>query len=129
VNIYISGAIHGKGDGGKRRFEQAANLVEKLGHEAVNPHDIPAHEHKGDCPPAYSSGNGHSAACWMRTDLAAMLLCDAVLMIGQWQHSVGAQREHSVACWTGIPIYYRASEIPDARELAKFEALPYTGGL
>jgi|SRR5882757_4448963 len=128
MNIYISGAIHGKAKRGEDPFRQAEELLGSLGHVGIVPHDIEPWAHEGDCPPAYS-GAEHSAACYMRGDLLKMLGCDAILMIGEWHHSVGAQREHSVACWTGMTIFYRASEIPDARDLAKFEALPYTGGL
>lgn len=116
MKIYISGSIHGQPDEGAAKFRQVAERVAAFGHVAVVPHDIPAihgdHEPGEGCPPAYSKG----AACYMRGDLATMLKhCDAVLMIGEWHHSVGAQREHSVACWTGMPIYYSVNALPDNR--------------
>jgi len=130
MKIYISGAIHNQptGSGGGRGedgFRNVASLVSQLGHIPVVPHDIPpnhsSHMAPGQdgaelsCPPAYSP----SAACYMRGDLIEMLAnCDAVLMIGEWQHSVGAQREHCVACWTGMPIFYDARELPDNRPMA-----------
>lgn len=128
MRIYISGNIHNQpiGADGRRGsdvFRAAAKRVEELGHRAVVPHDIPAYhgshaepyeEFGADaCPPAYSP----SAACYMRGDLAVLLQCDAMLMVGDWEHSVGAEREHSVACWTGIPVYYSIPTLPDARGL------------
>jgi hypothetical protein len=126
MKIYISGAIHNQppGSGGGRgedAFRNVANLVSQLGHIPVVPHDIPPNHSSHilettECPPAYSP----SAACYMRGDLIEMLAnCDAILMIGEWQHSVGAQREHSVACWTGMPIFYDARELPDNRPMVR----------
>lgn len=126
MKIYISGAIHNQPEGadghrGSDAFASAANMVSHLGHIPVVPHDIdPDHRSHGvnECPPGYAL----SVACYMRGDLRELLDCDAVLMIGEWHNSVGAQREHSVACWTGVPIYYSVNALPDGRPMARVKS-------
>jgi uncharacterized protein DUF4406 len=117
VKIYISGAIHLQAEAGERFFRRAAERVRIRGHEAVVPHDLSAYHPDAEtkCPPSYSEHDGHSAACWLRGDFIELLQCDAILMIGAWQNSVGAGREHDLACWTGMPIYYFADAIPEER--------------
>jgi hypothetical protein len=114
MRVYISGAIHLRPQAAERFFRQYAVQVSLAGHEPVVPHDIKAaHANPDDeCAPAYSQHDGHTAACWMLGDLRALLQCNALLMIGNWEDSVGAEREHSVACWTGIPIYYSIDTLP-----------------
>lgn len=115
MKIYISGGIHGlPKDAQEKFFRKRAEEVRLRGHEPVVPHDIPPYhpDEDDDCPPAYSFGGNHSAACHLRGDIIELLVCDAILMIGAWQHSVGAVREHDIACWTGIPVFYKIDEVP-----------------
>lgn len=123
MKIYLSGGVHGRVDGGRDVFDAAADRLRHKGHEPVIPLDIPVWQHDGDCPPAYSNPD-HSAACYMRSDLLVLLQCDAVLMVGEWQSSVGAVREMSVACWVGIPVYTRQTEVNYAVENATTESKP-----
>lgn len=113
MKVYISGAIH-KHEGAERFFRRAAERVKIRGHHPVVPQDIAAYhpDPEQECPPSYAEGNGHSSACWLRGDFIELLQCDAIVMIGNWHSSVGAQREHSVACWSGIPIYYFVDALP-----------------
>jgi hypothetical protein len=112
MKVYLSGPIAGQEHAGIPAFEDAANRVRLRGHEPVMPQDVQPPVHDGDCPPSYDHGNGHSAACWMRADIAVLLGCDAVLMLGGWQRSVGAVRELSVATWCGIPVFMSVNTLP-----------------
>lgn len=115
MKIYISGGMHGLPKAEQEEFFRTeAERVELRGWKSVVPHDIPPdhRSHRADpdnCPRSYSPGS----ACFMRGDLIELLRCDAILMIGAWHESVGAPREHDVAIWTGIPIYYRLEDVPD----------------
>jgi hypothetical protein len=113
MRMYISGGMHGlPKEQQEKFFRNEAERVELRGWQAFVPHDIPpdhrSHDFDENCPRGYSPG----AACYMRGDLIVLLECDAVLMIGKWHESVGASREHDVAIWTGIPIYYRTEDVP-----------------
>lgn len=104
MKIYISGPIAGYPEF-KEIFESAAVHLRSLGYEVVNPCDILPYPHMGECPKGYATANGHSSACYLRTDLEALLTCDAVFMLPKWEQSVGARLEHSVAAHCGLLIY------------------------
>jgi hypothetical protein len=104
--VYISGPIAGQ-PAYKAVFQSAAQHLRTLGFQVCNPCDVPAWSHEGECPPSYSADelNVHTAACYLRGDLIALLECDAIFMLSGWENSVGARLEHSVAAHCGIPIY------------------------
>ena len=45
-------------------------------------------------------------ACYMRSDIAALLTCDAIHMLPGWENSRGATVEHTIATALGLPITY-----------------------
>ena len=102
---YIAGPIAGVPDF-RERFAAAVPAVEALGYEVVNPCDIPPVDHEGECPPGYDPGedaSGHtSSACFMRSDLRALLDCDAIYMLPGWSRSRGALVEAQVARACGL---------------------------
>lgn len=109
MRVYISGPIDGHEDQNRAAFEAAAGRIQRLGHTPVLPLAIPAWQHEGICPPGYTTGAGHSSACWLRADLVVMLQCDAITMLSGWERSRGATLEHSVALMTGLPVYHDAA--------------------
>jgi hypothetical protein len=48
---------------------------------------------------------------WLDGDLEMLRRCDAVLMVGQWQTSVGANREREVALSSHIPVFTRIIDL------------------
>jgi len=103
---YIAGPIAGVPDF-RERFAAAVPIVEALGYDPVNPCEITPAAHDGDCPPGYDpgeEGEHTSSACFMRSDLRALLDCDAIYMLPGWRESRGATTEHTVAVACGIPV-------------------------
>jgi hypothetical protein len=111
MKIYISGPIAGY-PAFREVFESAAIHLTHMGHEVVNPCDIPAHEHEGKCPKGYATANGHSSACYLRTDLKGLLDCDAIFMMSGWEQSIGARLEHSVAAHCGLKLWASHNQPP-----------------
>ena len=104
---YIAGPIAGTPDA-RATFAAAEVTVRDRGYDPVNPFAVPPASHDGTCPPGYSPGEdagGHtSSACFMRSDLAALLTCDAIYLIPGWEKSRGATVEHAVAVACGMPV-------------------------
>lgn len=50
--------------------------------------------------------DGHDWNCWLKADLRAMLECDAILMLPEWEHSAGALLEKNVAMAVGMEPYF-----------------------
>lgn len=114
MKIYVSGPISGKEEANLPHFRLASEHLRARGHEVVVPHDIPAiHPNQTrPCPPSYADGPEHSAACYLRGDVAALVQCDALYMLAEWETSVGARFEHSVAAHCGLHVFYEFGAIP-----------------
>lgn len=108
MRVYVSGPMTGKPGKNEPLFRFAEQIITGLGHTPLLPHDIEAPEHEGECPPGYPAAqSGHTSACFLRADLEYMLgYADAVLMLPEWERSIGARLEHDVASRCGMPIVY-----------------------
>ena len=123
MRVYIAGPIKGKPDGNRAAFQAAAAHMARCGYTAVNPHDVAPHQHPGECPPGPSAGEGseHSAACHLRTDLAAMLSCDAILLLFGWEYSTGARAEFNAATVAGLRVLFQTEHYPECSETVAAE--------
>ena len=91
--IYISGQITGIEKEAPALFKHAeANLIE-MGFEVVNPMTI---EHKHDL----------SWANYMKTDIIALMDCNAIYMLYNWTNSKGAEIERRIAIDLGMKVIY-----------------------
>lgn len=108
MKVYIAGPVAGIPDNNKPAFDDAAGMYRAFGEEVVNPLDLGPDSHDGPCPTTYNAGQGadHDAACYMRTDIAALLTCDAIQLLPGWEASRGALAEWTVARAIGLQIYY-----------------------
>ena len=107
--VYLSGPIAGVPDF-RDRFAAAGEAARaKLGDvEIIDPCDVAVLSHDGvPCAPGYSSGEdtGHSSACFMRTDLIALLTCDEIWMLHGHERSRGATVELAVARACGMVVH------------------------
>lgn len=120
MKVYIAGPIAGYAYGNKPAFEKAAAHLRSIGHYPVNPHDVLPVEHDGDCPPGPSGGEEgdgqvrHNAPCYMRTDMLALLRCDAIFMLNGWERSSGARTEFECARAAGLYLMYQSKARPFA---------------
>jgi hypothetical protein len=113
VKVYVSGAITGLPlDAARAAFADAADRLAAEGHVPVNPFDVPPHP-ACDCPipfeeamGAVGAGGGHQWGCYLRGDLAALLDCDAILMLPGWESSHGARLELTVASAVGLRVWW-----------------------
>lgn len=115
MRVYIAGPIAGYPNGNKDAFERAVEHLRSLGHYPVNPHDVLPHAHTGPCPQGPKAGQmadgeepEHTAPCFMRTDMKALLGCDAAYFLHGWEQSSGARTEFEVARAAGLYLMYEA---------------------
>ena len=93
--IYISGKITGlTTEEIKSRFGNAELAIEIAGDEPVNPLKVAPYD------PA------HTWEHYMVEDIRALLGCNAILMLSNWQDSKGARIEHAIAKEMGLEIFY-----------------------
>lgn len=108
--VYIAGPISAEiGVSMERkiqRFHRAADHLDSLGYEPVNPLTVETDTCLGDCNPDQHVGQEgvptHGWACFMRHDLRALLTCDAILLLPEWESSKGARLEAKIAQALGM---------------------------
>ena len=105
--VYVSGPI--THHTGPDPFEPISRTLSRLGFTVVNPKTIGAcpDESCVKLPHEEEKGWNHSWACFLKHDLAAMLLrCDTILMLNGWQDSHGARLELTVASAVGMTVMF-----------------------
>lgn len=110
TTVYIAGPIAGHPDHAEK-FDAAVTLLTDRGYVPVNPLDVSPDDHVGPCPkygyhPGESDpamGSHDSSCCFMRTDIEALLGCDYIYLLPDWERSRGATVEAAVARAVGIP--------------------------
>lgn len=91
--IYISGKIIGlENNEAFKRFDEAEKELKAKGFEVVNPMTI---EHNHD----------KSWINYMKTDIKALMDCDAIYMLPNWKTSRGAKIERQLAIDLGMKVY------------------------
>lgn len=97
MKIYIAGPIsmYLQTGGNKTAFLDAAKAIHEQGHDTVVPHDLIEHL---DLDPI------EDYEAIMEICFEALLECDRVAMLPNWQQSKGAHREFKLAETAKIPV-------------------------
>ena len=94
LKIYISGKISGLAlEVAEKNFEIAEQKIKEIGHIPVNPMKL--HDYKPEL-------TWHD---YMSADLAALVYCDAILMLENWEDSRGAKVEKALAEALNLKVY------------------------
>jgi nucleoside 2-deoxyribosyltransferase len=95
MRIFLSGPMTGLPNWNFPLFNETARRLREAGFEVLNP----AENNGGD--PNHPGGR-----CWyMRRALELLLQADAVLLLPNWEHSVGALLELDVALACGMTVF------------------------
>ena len=89
MRIYISGPMSNMPDLNRPAFNAKAVELRALGHEVVNPAELP------EIP-------GGTWAEYLKRDIPLLLECDRIYMIDGWRDSKGATLELEIASTLGI---------------------------
>lgn len=90
MKIYIAGSIAGDPEY-KKKFDNAAILLESEGETVLNPAELP---------------EGMEPADYMRICISMLDSADAIYMLRDWKHSSGATLEHAYAAYICKTIFY-----------------------
>lgn len=94
MKIYISGQITGLPEQvAQANFSAAVDKIREWNHEPVNPFWLPHFHDK-------------SWLNYMREDIKALLDCEAIYMLPNWNESQGAKIELSIAIQLGMKIIF-----------------------
>lgn len=96
MKVYISGKISGLPyQDVKEKFERVERLIQKIGLSCVNPLNNGLSEN-------------HTWAEHMAIDIKLLLTCDAIILLNNWEDSMGARIEHYVAKEKGLAIWHES---------------------
>lgn len=90
--IYISGPMTGHPEWNYPAFNEAAEFLRGKGYDVFNPAEI--FEGRTDLPREQ----------YMKEDIKALLDCDTMMLLPQWETSEGAKLEVWIAQEIGLPI-------------------------
>jgi hypothetical protein len=105
MKVYISGKITDEDfDVARAKFKQVEDLLQSAGFETVNPLEM-----------CLEKGISNDETACMKADIQALLECDGIYMLPDWNDSKGAKLEYNIACSCGIrlldcnmcSVYYR----------------------
>ena len=106
MKVYISGGITGVPNH-RDRFIVAEAIVDGWPgvDEILTPFDIPPCA-EGECKqwPGNPRSNGHTWTCWLKHDIAEMVMCDLIVTLPGWELSRGSVLEVTIALQLGIPV-------------------------
>jgi hypothetical protein len=96
MKLYISGNTNQPPDQTREEYSKAAREITKMGHEPMNPFDLPA-------------GNTLLPPWHERLELLTYQ-CDGIYLLSSWQESEQASTERYNCLVTGKQIFYQSAE-------------------
>ena len=105
MRIYIAGAMTGYENLNWPAFDRKERELSAQGWQCVNPARL---DREAGIDPNREMGEYDYTACAYR-DVVALLDCDAIYLMADWQHSKGACWERALAKYNNIRRFY---EIP-----------------
>ncbi len=96
MKLYLAGPMTGLPDCNYPMFEEVAQTLREDGFEVVSPHELfdEKPEERGSKPRTH----------YMKAGLAAMLTCDTIVLLPDWQTSIGAREELMTALSAGLVV-------------------------
>ena len=93
-HFYLSGPMTGLPDYNRSAFDEVAKDLREKGYAVFSPAEV-----------------GHrdqimSRSWYMRKDIQALLQCDAVMMLPNWEQSEGAKLEFEIAKQLELPVKF-----------------------
>jgi len=112
MKLYLCGPMTGYADLNHPAFFKAETHLMSIGYEVINPakmdEELGLDPHKGVMDHEFLKDA-------VKRDLDAVMTCDGIALLPEWEGSKGARAEVAVAQWLGKPVYL----FPSMAELGK----------
>jgi len=112
MKLYLCGPMTGYADLNHPAFFKAETHLMSMGYEVINPakmdEELGLDPHKGVMDHEFLKDA-------VKRDLDAVMTCDGIALLPEWEGSKGARAEVAVAQWLGKPVYL----FPSMAELGK----------
>ena len=114
IKAYIAGPMRGMYRYNYAGFSRVEKLLTDHGIEAINPHTLDKEQTKFDITALPDNTDWEKLPANLdlkdvvKRDLSALIECDIIVMLNNWQYSIGALAEENVARWANIPRTFEA---------------------
>lgn len=119
MKLYTCGPMTGCANLNHPAFYAAEEELKSKGYEVINParmdEELGLDPHKGVMEPDFLKDA-------VKRDLEAVMTCDGVALLPEWEKSKGARAELAVAQWLGKPAYLYPSMVEFGKESLLDEA-------
>jgi len=119
MKLYLCGPMTGYADLNHPLFYVAEEHLKTKGYEVINPakmdEELGLDPHKGVMDPEFLKDA-------VKRDLEAVMACDGIALLPEWEGSKGARAEVAVAQWLGKPVYLFPSMVELGKESMLDEA-------
>ena len=112
VRIYLAGPMRRIKDLNFPAFDAAKKKLQAQGYEVISPADL---DRKGGA----TTNLGYA-----KRDTAAILTCDAIYLLKDWEMSVGAAAEYFLARWIGLDIICETGDTDPLHSFALRHCVP-----
>jgi len=101
--IYVCGPMRGYPRFNFDKFAEVTEILRDMGHEVINPaeYDL-AQGFDPDSP----LPDDYNMAETIKRDIDWILNCEDLVILPDWEFSVGATAERALAIWLGRGVYY-----------------------
>jgi hypothetical protein len=103
MTIYLAGPMTGLPGYNFAAFDEAASMLENLGHIVHNPAQM---DRDVGFDPSSAEISKDFLRDAFRRDLAAVCNSDAIALLPGWENSAGAKIEWTLACHLGLEVIY-----------------------
>lgn len=119
MKLYICGPMTGYPDLNHPAFYKAETHLMSMMYDVVNParmdEELGLDPHKGVMEPEFLKNA-------VKRDLEAVMTCDGIVLLPEWENSKGARAELAVAQWLGKPAYLYPAMVELGKESMLDEA-------
>lgn len=119
MKLYLCGPMTGYADLNHPAFYKAETHLMSMMYDVVNParmdEELGLDPHKGVMEPEFLKDA-------VKRDLEAVMACDGIALLPEWEKSKGARAELAVAQWLGKPAYLYPSMVELGKESMLDEA-------
>ncbi len=123
LKIYLAGPLSSDTEEGIQFHIRASRIVWNrlvdMGHYPFSPHLMSGHRCHTDAALEMTELDAEYAKWVSGYDFAWLSLCDAILMLPQWQVSRGSKMEFAEAQRLGLHIFYSEDDVPGVEPGAK----------
>lgn len=105
MKLYLAGPMAGYYNYNASAFDRAKESIVGKGHDVVSPVDLDREDGSNDLRGENWEVSPEQRCWFLRRDFQALLQCDGIVLLDEWEESRGANLELLVAISAGLEVF------------------------